>query len=119
MARLAPCALLIALILCFAPQARAEGEAERAAALDNLGRGTAAFRAGDMAAAEQQWSQAIRLAHLARASDLEVQALVRRGELYRTQGHLPNADADLRAALAEAEASGNQSLVAASAGALG
>ncbi len=91
----------------------------RGAALDHLGRGTAAFRAGDMAAAAQEWTEAIRLARLIAAPDLEAQALTRRGEVYRTQGYLRDAEADLRAAVAEAEASGNQALIAESSGALG
>src|SRR5205823_9698593 len=72
-----------------------------------------------MAEAVREWSEAIRLARLMAAPDLAAQALARRGEAYRTQGHLRDADADLRAALAQAEASGDQKLIAASSGALG
>jgi CHAT domain-containing protein len=112
-------ALLFIVLACLPAGAEAQVETGRGAALDHLGRGTAAFRTGDMAAAVQEWSEAIRLARLIPAPDLEVQALARRGEAYRTQGYLRNADADLRAALAEAEASGNQNLIAASSGAMG
>src|SRR5205085_10915217 len=91
----------------------------RTVALDHLGRGTSAFRTGDMEAAVREWSEAVRVARLIAAPDLEAQALARRGEAYRTQGYLRDAGADLRAALAQAEASGNQSLIAGSSGALG
>jgi len=97
-------------------QAQSDG---RATALERLSRGTASFRTGDMAAAVNEWSEAIRLARASGAQDLEAQALARRGETYRTQGYLREAEADLRAALAEAEAIGSQSLIAGSSGALG
>ena len=112
-------ALLFIVFASLPPRAAAQVETSRVASLDHFGRGTAAFRTGDMAAAVQEWSEAIRLARLIPAPDLEVQALARRGEAYRTQGYLRDADADLRAALAEAEASGNQNLIAASSGAMG
>src|SRR5438094_1694417 len=66
-------------------------ETGRVAALDHLGRGTNAFRTGDMERAVREWSEAIRLARLIPAPDLEAQALVRRGEAYRTQGYLRDA----------------------------
>jgi CHAT domain-containing protein len=112
-------ALLLVMIACLPPRAEAQAETSRGAALDHLGRGTVAFRAGDMAAAVQEWTEAIGLARLIPAPELEAQALTRRGEAYRTQGYLRNADADLRAALAEAEASGSQALIAETSGALG
>lgn len=112
-------ALLIVLIAGLAPRLQAQTDPSRSAALDRLGRGTAAFRAGEMAVAAQEWSEAVRLARLVRAPEIEAQALTRRGELYRTQGYVRNADADLRAALAQAEASGDQGLIAAASGALG
>src|SRR5713101_957622 len=114
-----PVALLLVVLAC--PPARVEAQVEtgRVAALDHLGRGTAAFRTGDMEAAVREWSEAIRLARLIPAPDLEAQALARRGEAYRTQGFLRDAGADLRAALAQAEASGSQNLIAGSSGALG
>jgi CHAT domain-containing protein len=91
----------------------------RDAALADLDRGTAAFRAGDMTGAEHAWSHAAELAHEASAPDIVAQALVRRGEMYRTQGYLRNAFVDLKAALAGADASGNTQLIAAASGALG
>jgi CHAT domain-containing protein len=111
--------LLIIMVACLPARAEAQAETSRGAALEHLGRGTAAFRAGDMAAAVQEWTEALRLARLIPALDLEAQALTRRGEVYRTQGYLRDADADLRAALAKAEASGSEALIAESSGALG
>jgi CHAT domain-containing protein len=119
MIRLCRYALLMIVLASLPVRADAQAEAGRGAALDHLGRGTAAFRTGDMAAAVREWSEAIRLARAVPAPDLEAQALARRGEAYRTQGYLRDADVDLRAALAMAEASGNRSLVAGASGALG
>src|SRR5690348_3563162 len=110
--------LLAAALLCLAPAA-AQVEGGRNAALDYLGRGTAAFRAGDIIAATRQWSEAIRLCRLNGAVDLEAQALARRGEAYRVEGHFRDAGSDLQAALTKAEQSKDQSLIAASSGALG
>jgi len=106
-------------VALFSPAAPAQDGAGRAAALDYLSRGTAAFRSGDLIDATAQWSQAIRAARLGAAADIEAQALARRGEAYRLQGHLREAGEDLRAALAKAEQSGDQRLVAAASGALG
>ena len=50
---------------------------------------------------------------------MEAQGLIRRGELYRTQGYVRAAETDLRAGLARAQASGEEGLVAAASGALG
>jgi CHAT domain-containing protein len=91
----------------------------RAAALDYLGRGTAAFRAGDIVAATRHWSEAIRLCRLNAAPDLEAQALARRGEAYRIEGYFRDASSDLQTALAKAEQSRDQALIAATSGALG
>ena len=96
--------VLAAFLFCVAPAA-AQVEVGRAAALDYLGRGTAAFRAGDIIAATHHWSEAIRLCRLNGASDLEAQALARRGEAYRVEGYLRDASGDLQAALAKAEQS--------------
>jgi tetratricopeptide (TPR) repeat protein len=113
-----PAALFAALLLYIA-SAAAQVESGRAAALDYLGRGTAAFRAGDIVAATRDWSEAIRLCRLNAAPDLEAQALARRGEAYRIEGYFRDASSDLQAALAKAEQSKDQALVAASSGALG
>jgi CHAT domain-containing protein len=110
--------LVAAYALCGAP-AIGQTDSSRTAALDYLGRGTTAFRAGDLIAATRDWSEAIRLCRLNGATDLEAQALARRGEAYRIGGHLRDADADLQAALAKAEQSKDQQLIAASSGALG
>jgi CHAT domain-containing protein len=99
--------------------AAAQIEADRTAALDQLGRGTVAFRAGDISAATRHWSEAIRLCRLNGATDLEAQALARRGEAYRVEGHLRDASSDLQMALAKAEQSNDQALIAVSSGALG
>src|SRR4051794_20347263 len=117
MTRIRALAVLL-LLASHIPGAWAEVEPSRAAALDRIERGTAAFRVGDMVSATREWSDAIRLSRLLQAADLEAQALARRGELYRTQGYLRDADEDLRAALGKAEASGNQRMIAASCGAL-
>ena len=108
----------VALIL-FAAPARALGDDGRGAALDYLGRGTAAFRAGDTPGAVRNWSEAIRLAQAAGAADIEAQALARRGEAYRVDGYFRDAGSDLRAALTKAEQNHDQSLIAAASGALG
>jgi len=119
MNRIRSCAALVAAsFFCIAPAA-AQVEAGRAAALDYLGRGTAAFRAGDIIAATHHWSEAIRLCRLNGAPDLEAQALARRGEAYRLEGYFRDASSDLQAALAKAEEGRDQSLVAATSGALG
>jgi CHAT domain-containing protein len=110
---------LFAAILFAGSPAQAQGEGNRSAVLDHLGRGTAAFRAGDSVTATEQWSEAIRLAHQIGDADLEGQALARRGEAYRIAGSLNDAGDDLRAALAEAEVSGDQPLIAAASGAMG
>src|SRR5215831_13731710 len=76
----------------------AQVETTRSAALDYLGRGNAAFRAGDFLAATRHWSEAIRWCQASGASDLEAQALARRGEAYRIEGHFRDAATDLQAA---------------------
>jgi CHAT domain-containing protein len=108
--------LFAALLTTPAP---AQTEPAKAAAIDYLGRGKAAFRVGDIAAATRDWSEAIRLCRLAGAADIEAEALTRRGEAYRMFGHLQDARYDLAAALAKAEQSGDAELIAASSGALG
>ena len=113
-----PAALLAGSLFYVAPVA-AQVESGRAAALDYLGRGTAAFRAGDIVAATRDWSEAIRLCRLNAAPDLEAQALARRGEAYRMEGYFRDASSDLQTALAKAEQSKDQPLIAASSGALG
>ena len=109
----------LAAALLFPIAATAQPGDDRAAALDILGRGTAAFRAGDISAATRDWSEAIRLCRRTGDVDLEAQALARRGEAYRVAGYYRDAGGDLRAALAKAEQSGDQPLVAAANGALG
>jgi CHAT domain-containing protein len=109
---------LLASVFCVV-SAAAQVEPSRTAALDYLGRGTAAFRAGDLTAATRHWSDAIRLCRLTGATDLEAQALARRGEAYRVAGYLRDANSDLQGALAKAEQSNDQALIAASSGALG
>ena len=95
-----PAALFAGALSCIAPAA-AEVEGGRAAALDYLGRGTAAFRAGDIVAATRDWSEAIRLCRLNTAPDLEAQALARRGEAYRIEGYFRDASSDRTAPPAE------------------
>jgi CHAT domain-containing protein len=97
----------------------AQVETGRTAALDFLSRGTAEFRAGNILAATRDWSETIRLCRLAGAPDLEAQALARRGEAYRVQGYFRDAGSDLATALAQAEKTGDQALIAAASGALG
>lgn len=118
MIRTRAAALMLVVLAGFVAPARAETGA-RAAALADLNRGAAAFRAGNMVAAEREWSQALELAREAKAPDLAAEALVRRGEMYRTQGFLRNAGADLQAAVAGADAAGDDRLIAAAYGALG
>lgn len=111
--------ILFATLACSLFRAEAQVDSGRAAALDYLGRGTAAFRAGDMIAATRDWSEAIRWCRAAGALDLEAQALARRGEAYRVAGYFRDASNDLQAALVRAEQGNDQSLIAASSGALG
>jgi len=111
--------VLFATLACSIFQAEAQIDTGRAAALDYLGRGTAAFRAGDMIAATRDWSEAIRWCRATGATDLEAQALARRGEAYRVAGYFRDASNDLQAALVRAEQGNDQSLIAASSGALG
>ena len=82
--RLLLCAAL-AVACCAAPAARAGVREDRKAALDLLGRGTAAFRVGDVAAATRHWTEAIRLCRVAGAPALEAEALARRGEHARAR----------------------------------
>jgi CHAT domain-containing protein len=110
---------VLAAALLHAITAAAQPGDDRARALDELGRGTAAFRAGDIAAATRDWSEAIRLCQRTGDVDLEAQALARRGEAYRVAGYYRDAGGDLQAALAKAEEGGDQPLVAAASGALG
>lgn len=99
--------------------ARAAGGSDRAAALDYLGRGKAAFRVGDFAAATQDWTRTIRICRALGDSDTEAEALTRRGEAFRVAGHYKEATVDLEAALKAAELSGDDGLLAAASGALG
>lgn len=112
-------ASLFAAFLFATGPAAAQAQPEHAAALDYLGRGTAAFRAGDIVAATQHWSEAIRLCRQSGDTDLEAQALARRGEAYRVEGYYRDASSDLQGALAKAEQSRDQALIAATSGALG
>jgi hypothetical protein len=66
--------------------ASAQVDTSRQAALDYIGRGTAAFRNGDIIAATRQWSEAIRICRLSGAADLKEQALARRGRSVLTRG---------------------------------
>jgi hypothetical protein len=77
--------------------ADAQVDTGRAAALDYIGRGTAAFRNGDIIAATRQWSEAIRSCRLSGAADLEPQALAGRGEAYRVEDLFRGAGSDLQA----------------------
>jgi CHAT domain-containing protein len=117
--RLALPVALFAACALFAVPAAAQTESVRQQALDDIGRGAAAFQAGDLVAATRRWSQAIELCRRAGASDLEAQALARRGEAYRVAGYFRDARNDLDAALDKAEQQGDQRLVAATTGALG
>jgi CHAT domain-containing protein len=112
-------AVTLFLALFGAGTAGAENASERAAALDYIGRGKAAFRVGDLVAATAEWSQAIRLCHQLGDNALEAEALTRRGEAYSAAGHFREATEDLQAALNGAEESGDLGLVAAASGALG
>lgn len=112
--------LLCALAFAGAASSAQAGPAEdRQAALQLLGRGTAAFDVGDVLAATRHWTDAIRLCRLAGAPQLEAEALARRGEAYRVEGQFREAAEDLTAALARAQAAGDEPLVAAAGGALG
>jgi CHAT domain-containing protein len=111
-------ALCVASLFSIAPSA-AQADTGRAAALQYLGQGTAAFRSGDLITATRYWSEAIRLCRLDGAADLEAQALARRGEAYRVEGYFRDAKTDLETALVKAEQSRDDALIAASSGALG
>lgn len=112
--------LLCILALAGAVSPAWAGPAEdRQAALQLLGRGTAAFDVGDVVAATRHWTDAIRLCRLAGAPQLEAEALARRGEAYRVEGQFREAADDLAAALARARTAGDEPLMAAASGALG
>ncbi|HTW50283.1 MAG TPA: CHAT domain-containing protein [Stellaceae bacterium] len=111
-------ALCLPLIVLMGHASAQTGDS-RAQAISQLDRGTTAFRAGDIVSATQDWSETIRLCHGMGARDLEEQALARRGEAYRAAGYFHEAVTDLDSALAMAEQDGDQSLIAASSGALG
>jgi CHAT domain-containing protein len=111
--------LALALVLAVLCRSQAEADSGQNAALDDIGRGNAAFRTGDIVAATQYWSEAIRVCRQIGAPDIEAHALARRGEAYRIGGYFGYAYRDLQAALAKAEESGDQALIAASSGALG
>jgi CHAT domain-containing protein len=114
------CFLVLCAVFLFGiGRAASQTASGRAAELDYLGRGTAAFRAGDIVAATQHWSEAIRICRQSGDTDLEAQALARRGEAYRLEGYYRDASADLQSAVAKAEQSGDQALIAATSGALG
>jgi len=102
-----------------ASPARAGPAEDRQAALQLLGRGTAAFDVGDVVAATRHWTDAIRLCRLAGAPQLEAEALARRGEAYRVEGQFREATNDLTDALARARMAGDEPLMAAASGALG
>ncbi len=119
MSRIRLLALLLVVSLFGTGTAAAQAQSERDAALDYLGRGTAAYRAGDIVAATRHWSDAIRLCRLSGQTDLEAQALARRGEAYRVEGYYRDASSDLEDALSKAEQSNDQALIAATSGALG
>ena len=108
-----------ALLAMAARPASAQADNAREEALDDIGRGAAAFQAGDLVAATRHWSQAIRLCRQTGAADLEAQALARRGEAYRVAGYFRDARKDLDAALEKAERQGDEKLIAATTGALG
>ena len=111
--------LAVALWLGAGAAASAADDGGRAAALDFLGRGKAAFRLGDLVAATQNWSRTIAICRGNGDTDTEAEALTRRGEAYRVAGHYKDAKADLEAALAAATQTHDEGLVAAASGALG
>jgi|GEM_PF-6473432 len=114
--------LLIAILLLILPcagSARATPGEDAQAARDLIGRGAAAFEVGDIIAATRHWSDAITLCRIATAPALEAEALARRGEAYRVEGLFREASADLTMALARAEQAGDETMIAASSGALG
>jgi hypothetical protein len=84
---------LSALALLAAPTA-AQDHVERGTALDELGRRTAAFRAGDIVLATHR-SEAVRVCHQIGASDIEAQALSRHREAYGVEGYFLDARRDL------------------------
>ena len=113
-------ALMAALILAHAVfPARADPVEDRRTALDLIGRGTSALKVGDSAAATRYWTDAVRFCRAAGDQRLEADALARRGEAWRVEGHFREAADDLSAALAIAGLQGDQYLLAASKGALG
>jgi tetratricopeptide (TPR) repeat protein len=119
MKTIAFCRTLFAASVFAAAAAPAQSGGDRALALDDLGRGTAAFRAGDIVAATRHWSEAIRLCRRTADPDLDAQALASHGEACRVAGYYRDARDDLRATLATAKQSGDETLVAAASGALG
>jgi CHAT domain-containing protein len=111
--------LLIVWLVLVTNLALADSRADRAAAVDLLGKGVSAFNFGDLVAATRHWSEAARLCHIAGAPHLEAEALARRGEALRVDGHFGEAAKDLTDALVLARSAGDARLAAASSGALG
>jgi CHAT domain-containing protein len=113
-------AFVVVLILAHAAfPAQADPVEDRKAALDMIGRGTSALKAGDAAAATRYWTDAVRFCRAAGDQRLEADTLTRRGEALRAEGHFREASDDLSAALAIAGIQGDQYLLAAGKGALG
>ncbi|MGE0415437.1 MAG: CHAT domain-containing protein [Acetobacteraceae bacterium] len=111
--------LALAMLILVGNAALGTAGDKRQTALDLIGQGNAAFKVGDMVAAERHWTNAIQACRGTGASRLEAQALIRRGELYRLEGHVREAADDLNTALLRARTAGDGYLIAASAGALG
>lgn len=109
----------ILLLIVFALPASAGPSDSRSEAVELLDRGVTAFNAGALVDATKDWSEAARLCRIAGAPGLEAEALARRGEAYRVQGHFREARQDLTDALDKARTAHDPYLTAASSGALG
>jgi CHAT domain-containing protein len=84
-----------------------------------IGKGTDAYRMGDLAEAARSWSEAIQLCRLAGDTAAETATLARRGEALGLMGQLRAAEGDLREALLQAEKLNDPAQLAAISGALG
>ena len=114
--RISTGALLLALCIALAVP---HSQASQQTAQDELARGAQAFTSGRFALAVAHWSSAADLAAALGATELQIEALARRGEAYQALGYLSKSKADLTEALALAQTDSGDVLMARLRGGLG
>lgn len=111
--------LCLAIAVASGSFAAASADDARQLIRDLIGQGAAAFRTGDLVEATRAWDEAVRHCRLAGATDLETEALLRRGETLERLGFVRAAIDDLARAIDLAQHSGDHERLAAASGALG